>query len=144
MFSSSGGGKKAPQVSPPPRFVSLFQGSGTDSSWWHQAGDGASRYGLLPSPSIPSVHADLSDSYYCIRQVRVRHAVYDIRRQISRRYCTDHIHSCSSASPFWRAPPRDAPPPKKTRESSLVVGAAYSHADTLTFDSLCAVLITLR
>ncbi|AEO63480.1 uncharacterized protein THITE_2108812 [Thermothielavioides terrestris NRRL 8126] len=46
-----------------------------------------------------------------------------------------------AASPFWRAPPppaaRDAPPPKKTtRDSSLVVGAAYSHADMLKFDSL--------
>jgi hypothetical protein len=45
--------------------------------------------------------------------------------------------TASSASPFWRAPPRDTPPPKKTtRDSSLVVGAAYSHADMLKIDSL--------
>ncbi|KAK0708731.1 rab-GTPase-TBC domain-containing protein [Apiosordaria backusii] len=42
-----------------------------------------------------------------------------------------------SASPFWKAPQRDTPPLKKTtRDSSLVVGAAYSHADILKFDSL--------
>ncbi|KAH6627040.1 rab-GTPase-TBC domain-containing protein [Chaetomium sp. MPI-SDFR-AT-0129] len=46
------------------------------------------------------------------------------------------VDRSDSASPFWRAPPRDAPPPKKTRDSSLVVGAAYSHADALTLDSL--------
>ncbi len=49
---------------------------------------------------------------------------------------------CSSAPPFWRAPPRDTPPPKKTRDSSLVVGAAYSHADMLKFDSMCALLLS--
>ncbi|KAL2139645.1 hypothetical protein VTI28DRAFT_4893 [Corynascus sepedonium] len=42
----------------------------------------------------------------------------------------------SDASPFFRAPPRDTPPPSKARDSSLVVGAAYSHADMLKFDSL--------
>ncbi|KAK4241033.1 GTPase-activating protein gyp1 [Achaetomium macrosporum] len=47
------------------------------------------------------------------------------------------VQIASSASPFWRAPPRDTPPPKKTtRDSGLVVGAAYSHADMLKIDSL--------
>ncbi|PSR85924.1 GTPase-activating protein gyp1 [Coniella lustricola] len=43
-----------------------------------------------------------------------------------------------SASPFWRgatSTPVNGPK-KPTRESSLVVGAAYSHADMLKFDSL--------
>ncbi|KAK0720771.1 rab-GTPase-TBC domain-containing protein [Lasiosphaeris hirsuta] len=40
-----------------------------------------------------------------------------------------------SASPFWRAPQRDTPPPKKTaRESTLVVGASYSHTDVLSLN----------
>ncbi|KAK4191435.1 putative TBC1 domain family member 22A [Podospora australis] len=47
------------------------------------------------------------------------------------------VDRSDSASPFWRAPQRETPPPKKTqRDSSLVVGAAYSHADMLKFDSL--------
>ncbi|KAM7189044.1 GTPase activating protein [Rhypophila sp. PSN 637] len=45
-----------------------------------------------------------------------------------------------SASPFWKAPQRETPPPKKSppkgRDSGLVVGASYSHADILKFDSL--------
>ena len=45
---------------------------------------------------------------------------------------------CSSASPFWRTPQRETPPARKTRDSGLVVGAAYSHADMLKFDSLYA------
>ncbi|KAL2023810.1 hypothetical protein VTK56DRAFT_1077 [Thermocarpiscus australiensis] len=45
------------------------------------------------------------------------------------------VDRSDSASPFWRAPPRDTPASKKTtRDSSLVVGAAYSHADMLKFD----------
>jgi hypothetical protein len=43
---------------------------------------------------------------------------------------------CSAASPFWRGAARDPAPAKKTRDSGLVVGAAYSHADMLKFDSL--------
>ncbi|KAK3995144.1 GTPase-activating protein gyp1 [Cladorrhinum sp. PSN332] len=48
------------------------------------------------------------------------------------------VDRSDSASPFWRAPQRETPPPKKTtaRDSNLVVGAAYSHADILKFDSL--------
>ncbi|KAL2258402.1 hypothetical protein VTK26DRAFT_8309 [Humicola hyalothermophila] len=47
------------------------------------------------------------------------------------------VDRSDAASPFWRAPPRDTPPQKKTaRDSSLVVGAAYSHADMIKFDSL--------
>ncbi|KAK4042702.1 GTPase-activating protein gyp1 [Parachaetomium inaequale] len=46
------------------------------------------------------------------------------------------VDRSDAASPFWRAPSRDAPPPKTTRDSSLVVGAAYSHADMLKFDSM--------
>jgi hypothetical protein len=46
----------------------------------------------------------------------------------------------SSASPFWRPPPRESTSmsgKKPARESSgLVVGAAYSHADMLKFDSM--------
>ena len=50
-------------------------------------------------------------------------------------------------SPFWRPPPqRENPPPTKRsvtqpagsgRDPNIVVGAAYSHADILKFDSLC-------
>ncbi|KAK1760552.1 GTPase activating protein [Echria macrotheca] len=46
------------------------------------------------------------------------------------------VDRSDSASPFWKAPQRETPPTKKTRDSSLVVGAAYSHADMLKFDSL--------
>ncbi|KAK4680374.1 GTPase-activating protein [Podospora pseudoanserina] len=47
------------------------------------------------------------------------------------------VERSDSASPFWKAPQRDTPPLKKpARDSSLVVGAAYSHADILKFDSL--------
>ncbi|KAK3944073.1 GTPase activating protein [Diplogelasinospora grovesii] len=48
------------------------------------------------------------------------------------------VDRSDAASPFWRAPQRETPPPKKTttRDSSLVVGASYSHADMLKFDSL--------
>ncbi|KAK3377879.1 GTPase-activating protein gyp1 [Podospora didyma] len=44
-----------------------------------------------------------------------------------------------AAPPFWRAPQRETPPSKKTattRDSGLVVGASYSHADMLKFDNL--------
>ncbi|CAG7556063.1 unnamed protein product [Fusarium equiseti] len=49
-----------------------------------------------------------------------------------------------SASPFWRPPPRDSLSSSSKRNiasppghgSGLVVGAAYSHADMLKFDSL--------
>ncbi|KAJ4302297.1 GTPase-activating protein [Collariella sp. IMI 366227] len=46
------------------------------------------------------------------------------------------VDRSDAASPFWRPPPRDAPPAKKTRDSSLVVGASYSHADMLKLDNL--------
>ncbi|ESU16966.1 hypothetical protein FGSG_13730 [Fusarium graminearum PH-1] len=50
----------------------------------------------------------------------------------------------SSASPFWRPPPRDSLSSTSKRNvtsptghgSGLIVGAAYSHADMLKFDSL--------
>jgi hypothetical protein len=53
-----------------------------------------------------------------------------------------------SASPFWRPPPRDSLSSSSKRNiasppghgSGLVVGAAYSHADMLKFDSLYAEL----
>ncbi|EGU87073.1 hypothetical protein FOXB_02467 [Fusarium oxysporum f. sp. conglutinans Fo5176] len=47
-----------------------------------------------------------------------------------------------SVSPFWRLPPRDNSTPKRNitsptgHGSGLVVGASYSHADMLKFDSL--------
>ncbi|ROV96310.1 hypothetical protein VMCG_07685 [Cytospora schulzeri] len=41
-----------------------------------------------------------------------------------------------SGSPFWRNQTPSNGPKRTTRESSLVVGAAYSHADMLTIDSL--------
>ena len=48
-----------------------------------------------------------------------------------------------SASPFWRPPPRDAAGAQKRsvsgvagRDTGKVVGASYSHADMLKFDSL--------
>lgn len=56
--------------------------------------------------------------------------------------------STRSASPFWRPPPRDSLSSSSKRNiasptghgSGLVVGAAYSHADMLKFDSLYAEL----
>ncbi|GJN76210.1 GTPase-activating protein GYP1 [Purpureocillium lilacinum] len=49
--------------------------------------------------------------------------------------------SASSASPFWRPPVRDNALKRSVtspaaRDPNLVVGAAYSHADMLKFDSL--------
>ncbi|KAL1867721.1 GTPase-activating protein [Diaporthe australafricana] len=46
------------------------------------------------------------------------------------------VDRSESASPFWRNPTPANGPKKTTRESSLVVGAAYSHADMLKLDSL--------
>ncbi|KAH8671251.1 rab-GTPase-TBC domain-containing protein [Xylariales sp. PMI_506] len=47
------------------------------------------------------------------------------------------VDRSESASPFWRVQKDASGPPKKTtRDSSLVVGAAYSHADMLKFDTL--------
>ncbi|KAL2118455.1 hypothetical protein VTJ04DRAFT_8115 [Mycothermus thermophilus] len=46
------------------------------------------------------------------------------------------VDRSDAASPFWRGAARDPAPAKKTRDSGLVVGAAYSHADMLKFDSL--------
>lgn len=48
-----------------------------------------------------------------------------------------------SASPFWRPPIRENAPTRSGtapagRDPNFVVGAAYSHADMLKFDSLCA------
>ncbi|KAI0868872.1 GTPase activating protein [Hypoxylon argillaceum] len=40
-----------------------------------------------------------------------------------------------SSSPFWRGP-REGTPKRTGRDPNLVVGAAYSHADMLKFDSL--------
>ncbi|KAG8420817.1 GTPase-activating protein [Metarhizium acridum] len=49
--------------------------------------------------------------------------------------------SCRSASPFWRPPAREHAPKRSVttpagRDPNFVVGAAYSHADMLKFDSL--------
>ncbi|KAK3359109.1 GTPase-activating protein gyp1 [Lasiosphaeria hispida] len=45
------------------------------------------------------------------------------------------LETRSSTSPFWRAPQRDTPPLKKpARESTLVVGASYSHTDVLSLN----------
>lgn len=46
------------------------------------------------------------------------------------------VDRSNSTSPFWKPPPRDHGPKKTGRDSSLVKGAAYSHADMLKFDSL--------
>ncbi|RFN44371.1 gtpase-activating protein gyp1 [Fusarium flagelliforme] len=54
------------------------------------------------------------------------------------------VDRSESASPFWRPPPRDSLSSSSKRNiasppghgSGLVVGAAYSHADMLKFDSL--------
>lgn len=48
-----------------------------------------------------------------------------------------------SASPFWKPPIRENAPTRSGtasagRDPNFVVGAAYSHADMLKFDSLCA------
>ncbi|KAK4121424.1 RabGAP/TBC [Parathielavia appendiculata] len=57
-------------------------------------------------------------------------------QQLSPKQEMVQVDRSDAASPFWRAPPRDTPPATKARDSSLVVGAAYSHADMLKFDSL--------
>lgn len=54
--------------------------------------------------------------------------------------------SASSASPFWRPPVRDNALKRSVtspaaRDPNLVVGAAYSHADMLKFDSLYVALV---
>ncbi|KAH6899759.1 rab-GTPase-TBC domain-containing protein [Thelonectria olida] len=52
------------------------------------------------------------------------------------------VDRSESASPFWRPPPRDNTTPKRNITapggpgSGIVVGAAYSHADILKFDTL--------
>ncbi|PHH68724.1 hypothetical protein CDD82_331 [Ophiocordyceps australis] len=46
------------------------------------------------------------------------------------------VDRSESNSPFWRPPARDALERSNSSSSSLVVGAAYSHADMLKFDSL--------
>ncbi|KAI5462675.1 rab-GTPase-TBC domain-containing protein [Mariannaea sp. PMI_226] len=62
------------------------------------------------------------------------------RRRWSKLVCT-HVDEIS-ASPFWRPPPRENATHKRSITapggpgSSLVVGAAYSHADILKFDNL--------
>ncbi|KAF3005532.1 GTPase-activating protein [Neopestalotiopsis sp. 37M] len=45
------------------------------------------------------------------------------------------VDRSESTSPFWKLQ-REATPKKTGRESNLVVGASYSHADMLKFDSL--------
>ncbi|KAI1812355.1 GTPase activating protein [Poronia punctata] len=45
------------------------------------------------------------------------------------------VDRSESTSPFWR-PPREGTPKRAGRDASLVVGAAYSHADMLKFDNL--------
>lgn len=49
-------------------------------------------------------------------------------------------HSIRTSSPFWRTRPsnprRASSPKKPTRDPNIVVGASYSHADMLKFDSL--------
>jgi len=52
------------------------------------------------------------------------------------------VDRADSASPFWRPPQRDTvkrsvtTPSTQGRDSNLVIGAAYSHADVLKLDSL--------
>ncbi|PHH79530.1 hypothetical protein CDD80_4527 [Ophiocordyceps camponoti-rufipedis] len=51
------------------------------------------------------------------------------------------VDRSDSASPFWRPPARDnatrrGAPTSSSRDSNMVVGAAYSHADMLKLDSL--------
>ncbi|KAK2023327.1 GTPase-activating protein gyp1 [Colletotrichum zoysiae] len=46
------------------------------------------------------------------------------------------VDRSDSASPFWKPPPRENAPKRTGRDPNLVVGAAYSHADILKFDSL--------
>ncbi|KAG6027289.1 hypothetical protein E4U19_002122 [Claviceps sp. Clav32 group G5] len=51
------------------------------------------------------------------------------------------VDRSESASPFWRPPIRENAPPRSGtapagRDPNFVVGAAYSHADMLKFDSL--------
>lgn len=51
------------------------------------------------------------------------------------------VDRSESSSPFWRQPARENAPRRSattpaSRDSNLVVGAAYSHADMLKFDSL--------
>ncbi|KAI1875586.1 uncharacterized protein JN550_001872 [Neoarthrinium moseri] len=45
------------------------------------------------------------------------------------------VDRSESASPFWRVQ-REGTPKKTSRDPNLVVGASYSHADMLKFDSL--------
>ncbi|EMT63392.1 hypothetical protein FOC4_g10013614 [Fusarium odoratissimum] len=59
-------------------------------------------------------------------------------------------YTTRSVSPFWRPPPRDNSTPKRNitsptgHGSGLVVGASYSHADMLKFDSLSVGLTLLK
>ncbi|KAM4066007.1 rab-GTPase-TBC domain-containing protein [Hirsutella rhossiliensis] len=51
------------------------------------------------------------------------------------------VDRSESASPFWKPPARENAPkrgvtPTSSRDPNLVVGAAYSHADILKFDTL--------
>ncbi|KIH88592.1 hypothetical protein SPBR_06684 [Sporothrix brasiliensis 5110] len=51
------------------------------------------------------------------------------------------VDRADSTSPFWRPPPRETAPKTSSdsggrRDPGIVVGAAYSHADILKFDSL--------
>ncbi|KAH7149671.1 rab-GTPase-TBC domain-containing protein [Dactylonectria estremocensis] len=52
------------------------------------------------------------------------------------------VDRSDSASPFWRPPPRESTTPQRNvtapggHGSNLVVGASYSHADILKFDTL--------
>merc|ERR1712000_677709 len=51
------------------------------------------------------------------------------------------VDRSESASPFWRPPPREHTPKRNvtmptSQDPNMVVGAAYSHADMLKFESL--------
>lgn len=81
-------------------------------------------YGLR----CPTV-ANLSPSRMC-RQIRVSYPIHSSTTWLPQ------ANLESSASPFWKAPQRDSTPKRTGRDSGLVVGAAYSHADMLKLDSL--------
>lgn len=69
------------------------------------------------------------------RPLRVSFAWHSIRGKAARL-----TTFTSSTSPFFRAGQRDTSMAgkKPAREPGLVVGASYSHADLLKFESLCA------
>lgn len=148
MWSSSGSGKKPAQsVSCLPLLDSTRHGflllalaltvalALADSPT--AAGNGPGRYvGRLATPTVGPVVADArldaaspDRSEYASSCPRLGSVVPPLTARPR------------SASPFWKPPARDNAPrrgvtPTSMRDPNLVVGAAYSHADVLKFDSL--------